>query len=97
MPPIFKYIIKFVTPLLLGWVFIASLPGIWDTITHKAIYAQIAETTDSAKMETLKETIFFKNISRLLLVAVWVGIAAMVAIAYRKRMREGRFLQKSEA
>jgi hypothetical protein len=35
VPNIFKFIIKFITPLLLGWVFFASFPGIKDEINHK--------------------------------------------------------------
>lgn len=35
VPIIYKYIIKYVTPLLLGWVFIASIPSMVDKITHQ--------------------------------------------------------------
>lgn len=33
VPVVFRYIIKFVTPLFLGFVFIKSLPAIWDNLT----------------------------------------------------------------
>ncbi len=33
VPIVFKYIIKYITPLLIGFVFIGSLPGIWAQIT----------------------------------------------------------------
>jgi len=33
IPPIFRFVIKFITPLFLGYVFIMSLPSIWETIT----------------------------------------------------------------
>ena len=33
VPLIFRYIIKFVTPLFIGIVFVGALPGIWDKIT----------------------------------------------------------------
>lgn len=91
VPIIFKHIIKFVTPLLLGFVFFGSLPGIWKTITNTAIYEQIAQATDPTVIATLKEKIFYVNISRLLLLGVWVGIAVLVGVAYRKRIKEGRF------
>lgn len=71
VPRIFKFIIKFITPLLLGAVFIGSLPGIWDKLT--------ADTNGAV--------IF----GRFLLLGVWTGIAVMVYIAYRKRVKEGRF------
>ncbi len=49
------------------------------------------EGTRETTISTLKKTIFFKNISRFALLGMWVSIAVAVAIAYRKRMREGRF------
>ena len=91
VPVLFKYVIKFVTPVILGAVFIGSLPSIMDTINNTAIHEQLATATDEATISTLKKTIFFKNISRFALLAMWAGIAVAVAIAYRKRMREGRF------
>lgn len=42
VPTIFQFIIKFVTPIFLGWVFFASFPGIYDTISHKASKEKIA-------------------------------------------------------
>lgn len=35
IPIFFKYVMKYVTPVLLGWVFIASLPDIYNNIIHK--------------------------------------------------------------
>lgn len=91
VPSIFRFVIKFVTPTILIFVFVGSLPGIWDSITNKAIYEQIAKAADGAVIEELKRKIFFVNISRLLLVAVWGFIAFLVYKAYHKRRREGRF------
>lgn len=42
VPIIFKYIIKYLTPLLLGWVLYNSIPGIWETISHKDSNEKIA-------------------------------------------------------
>ncbi|TNE53510.1 MAG: sodium:calcium symporter [Bacteroidetes bacterium] len=42
VPIIFKYIIKFVTPVILGWVLYGSLPGIWETLKHKGSNEKIA-------------------------------------------------------
>ena len=91
VPIVFKYVIKYVTPVILGAVFIGSLPSIMDTINNTAIHEQLATATDETTISTLKKTIFFKNISRFALLGMWVSIAVAVAIAYRKRMREGRF------
>ncbi|MFY8010486.1 MAG: sodium-dependent transporter [Saprospiraceae bacterium] len=84
VPIIFKYIILVVTPLLLGWVFVSSLPGIWEQITQVKLNNDLLTAT-GAEAEKIKNTIFFQNISRLLLLALWVGIASLVYVAYRKR------------
>src|SRR5690606_5867807 len=106
----YKYIIKFVTPLLLLWVFIGSLitpkdgdwgaafSGNWvlddssiiNKIKNSALKRQLAEATDPAVIQQLQDTLFFVNASRLLLVAVFLSIALLVYIAYKKRVREGR-------
>jgi SNF family Na+-dependent transporter len=90
IPVIFKYIIKYVTPLLLGYVFFSSLPGVWDQITNKAIYKELSEATDPMTIEFLHQKIVFVNASRGLLLLVWLGIAYTVYVAYKKRKREGR-------
>ncbi|PVY43811.1 sodium-dependent transporter [Pontibacter virosus] len=110
VPGIYKFIIKFVTPLLLLWVFIGSLitpkGGDWagalsngwelddssiiNKIKNSNLKRQLAEATDPAVIEQLQDTLFFVNASRILLVVVFLSIAALVYIAYKKRVREGR-------
>ena len=155
VPIIFKYIIKYVTPLLLGWVLYNSLPGIWDTISHKGSKEKIAfyenkeaiekkigeqqkkletfvdfnpdyltEKYTDEKIESNRElsvityftvkkqrallklmkdesfrkesiaaeekTKLFKNLSRALLLGLWLIIAYFVYIAYKKRIKDGR-------
>ncbi|WP_448519933.1 sodium-dependent transporter [Rhodoflexus sp.] len=95
IPYVYKYIIKYVTPLLLGAVFFSSLPNVWNQITNVAIHKQIVTAQaaqDTAKVEFLQDTIMFVNGSRLLLLATYLGIAAMVAVAYRKRMQKKSML-----
>jgi hypothetical protein len=91
VPIIFKFIIKFVTPLMLGWVFISSLPGIWGQIKNDAINKQISAATDPAIIEQLHTQLLYVNISRVGLLFVWLAIAYLVYIAYQKRIKEGRF------
>jgi SNF family Na+-dependent transporter len=91
VPIIFRYIIQYVTPVILGWVLFASMPANWDKIMNTGLYAQIAEATDPAVIDHLEKTIMYQNIARLGLLAIWVGIAVLVYVAYRKRLREGRF------
>ncbi|TPE44719.1 sodium-dependent transporter [Pontibacter mangrovi] len=110
VPYIYKYIIKFVTPLLLLWVFVGSLvtpkggdwakafAGDWvlddssiiNKIKNVSLKRQLAEATDPAVIQQLQDTLFFVNASRILLVAVFLSIAALVYVAYKKRVREGR-------
>ena len=155
VPIIFKYIIKYVTPLLLGWVLFNSLPGIWDTISHKGSKEKIAfyenkeaiekkigeqqkkldsfvdfnpdylsEKYSDEKIESNRDlsvityftvkkqrallklmkdesfrkesiaaeekTKLFKNLSRALLLGLWLIIAYFVYVAYKKRIKEGR-------
>jgi neurotransmitter:Na+ symporter, NSS family len=93
VPIIFKYIIQYITPLILGWVFFSSLfsdGGIIDNFTNKALKAQIAAAaTDPVLLAQLQDKIFFVNISRMLLLAVFFLIALLIYIAYKKRIREG--------
>ncbi len=90
VPIIFRYIIQYVTPVILGWVLFTSMPANWDKIMNTGLYAQIAEATDPAVIAHLKKTILYQNIARIGLLAIWVGIAVLVYVAYRKRQREGR-------
>ncbi|MBM3452014.1 MAG: sodium:calcium symporter [Bacteroidetes bacterium] len=149
VPVIFKYIIKYVTPILLGWVFINSIPDIVSTINHDKSKENIAfyenanemkkkseeqqklllkksdfkpeylsSTTSIEKLDTNKlisfstyllikkerelskimtdnnyriskiqsenKNMLFKNISRGLLLILWIGIAYLVYLASRK-------------
>jgi hypothetical protein len=65
-------------------VFFSSLPGIWEQITQVKLNNDLLTAT-GAEAEKIKKTIFFQNFSRILLLALWTGIAALVYVAYRKR------------
>ncbi len=150
VPVIFKYVIKYVTPLLLGWVFINSIPDIVSTLKHdkskekiafyenasemkkkskeqqalllkksdfKPEYLNVRVTTDEkldknklisfptyllikkerelskvitdnsyriSKIESENNTMLFKNVSRVFLLLLWLGIAYLVYLASRK-------------
>ncbi len=110
VPSIYKFIIKFITPALLLWVFLgslftpkggdwgAALSGNWELdngsiikkIMNSGLKEQLAAATDPAQIAQLEETLFFVNASRALLVLVFLSIALLVYIAYKKRVREGR-------
>jgi neurotransmitter:Na+ symporter, NSS family len=88
VPLFFKYTIKYITPLMLGWVFVASLPDIWHEITLVNIHQQIAEATDASIIAELNTKINYIVISRIGLLLVWLSIAFMVYIAYKKRIKK---------
>lgn len=71
VPSVFKFIIKFITPLILLFVFVASIPDIVNKI--------------------LSAGSIYVTLSRIGLLLVWIGVAYLVYIAYRKRIKEGRF------
>lgn len=141
VPIVFKYLIQYVTPVLLGWVLLNSLPYNRDRMLNKDIHEKIAmgqvinqvleapDRTAIAAIETatdttlvqkvketmglgtlaelqkpgltakisaatnfdhFKQTLYYRNCSRIGLLAVWLGIAVLVYVAYRKRVREGK-------
>lgn len=55
VPNFYKFVIKYVTPLILAFVFFASLPDIWKTINHTATKTEISEASNP---QTLKDQIF---------------------------------------
>jgi SNF family Na+-dependent transporter len=142
VPLFFRFVIKYITPLFLAFVFIGSIPAIMDTITHKSSYEKLAKLENVAQLNTDLATykaavtqtdistiekpseaflqslskeqqaaarnyvktqdmitnrqskidfehrsIFAKNISRLLLLGIWLGIAYLVYLAHLRRKR----------
>lgn len=119
VPLIFKFIIKYVTPILLLLLFVASmiLPEVnpitknvdwvgsfsnlfsgegWafsaDSIIGKVmnlgVKTQIAASTNPSEIEGLHEKLLYINISRFGLMMVWLGIAFLVYVAYKKRTKK---------
>lgn len=114
VPKIYRYIIKYVTPIMLILVFITSMinpvngdwagafnqffsEGSWPLADgsiigksmNKGIYTQLETETNPEKIAFLEDTIFYVNSSRLLLISVFIGICALVYIAWRKRFIQG--------
>jgi SNF family Na+-dependent transporter len=87
VPKFFRFVIKYVSPLILLLVFFGSLPGIWENITHKKLHADLAAATDPAVIEALQTKMTYVNGSRLLLVALFAGIAFLVYRAQQNRER----------
>jgi len=76
VPIIYRFIIKYITPALLLFVFIGSLPTIINQLIGKSIKS---------------ENFWYVQGSRLLLLSVFLAICYLVYLAYKKRLREGRF------
>jgi len=115
VPSVYKFVIKWVTPLLLLFVFLGALitpqgndwvnafnngwvldnSSIIKQITNAGLKEQMhAATTagDTATMDALHDKLLYINIARILLVSVFLGVAWLVYTAYRKRIKEGRFI-----
>lgn len=110
VPRVYKFIIKFITPLLLLLVFIGSLftpknndwsavlregwmldnSSIIKQIANAGLQERIAATADPVARAVLENQLFYTNAARLLLLAVFISVALLVYVAYRKRRREGR-------
>jgi NSS family neurotransmitter:Na+ symporter len=115
IPIIYKYIIKFVTPLLILFVFLGSLitpkgndwsgglkslfsgngwqldnGSLIKQITNSGLKEQIMNATDPVLMASLQERLQYNNMARIFLLTLFVSIAVVVYIAYKKRVKEGR-------
>jgi len=91
VPTVFRFIIKYITPVILLYVFISNIPGIVNKISNSDIKTQLAAATDETVITQLNEQMFYGNVARIILLLVWLGVAYLVYVAYKKRMREGRF------
>jgi NSS family neurotransmitter:Na+ symporter len=57
VPLFYKFTIKYITPLILGFVFIFSLPDIWNTIQHTSTKTEITQAKNPQQLlESIKET-----------------------------------------
>ncbi len=115
VPIFYKFIIKWITPLLLLFVFLgafitpkgndwkAAFKNGWQLdngsiikkITNSGLKEQIAAARadgDLIAVAALEENMFYINISRIILLLVFIGVAWLVYKAYRKRIKEGRFV-----
>jgi len=89
VPVFYRFVIKYVTPVFLAAVFLGALPGIWDQIRNVGIHEEIASTTDPAKLAFLHDKLLFVDGSRMLLLALFLGICFLVRKAYLKRKEHG--------
>lgn len=96
VPTIFKFIIKYITPLLILIVFIGSFfgpaGGDWGEAIN-GLFSGKGWTFDPGSVigKIISPQVWEVNLSRALLLGVWIALALLVAYAYNKRQKEGRF------
>ena len=115
IPSIYKFIIKYVTPLMLLLVFLGSLVtppdndwlgsinslfagqgwpldngSIIKQLTQSGLKEQIQLATDAASVAALEDKMFYSNLARLQLILLFLLIALIIYVSFRKRRREGR-------
>ena len=64
IPIIFRFIIKWITPFLLAWVFFASLPGVYDNLNHKESKEKIDQLNhpNLLKAQLIKDSVALNGI-----------------------------------
>lgn len=112
VPMIYRFIIKYITPLLLAFVFFGALVtpegnnwidafsslfsgngwpldngSIIKQITNAGLKEKILAATDPLEKEKLQTQLGYVNFARVMLVALFVFISAMVYRAYQNRMK----------
>jgi NSS family neurotransmitter:Na+ symporter len=85
IPIIFKYIMKYITPILLIIIFLSSIPEMFNKIIFSDIRQKISETTDIDAIAEFKTQMLYMTGSRILLVCLFIGIAYLVFKANNKR------------
>jgi NSS family neurotransmitter:Na+ symporter len=85
LPKFVKYIMLYITPTLLIFVFAKNIPEIINKISNVEIHHLISETTDAVKLNELSNKLMYTNLSRLLLISVFIGIGVLVFFANKKR------------
>ncbi|MBN8546305.1 MAG: sodium-dependent transporter [Ignavibacteria bacterium] len=101
IPVIFKYILKYVTPTFIGLVFIGSMiqpvGGKWIEAFTGLFNGHGWNLDPSSVLGTLfhigiddPEKILVTNLTRLLLVSVYVLIGILIAFAWKIRLKEER-------
>lgn len=111
VPNLYRFIIKWVTPFLLFFVFMGSLitpenndwinainngwnldnSSIIKQLTQSGLKEQIAMAVDPIEKQALEARHSHTIFARFMLVGLFIFIAVLVNIAYKKRVKEKRF------
>src|SRR5690606_18456752 len=71
-----------------GWLLDNS--SIIKQLTQAGLKEQISLATDAASISVLENRIFYSNMARVQLIALFLVIVLIIYVSYRKRRREGR-------
>jgi SNF family Na+-dependent transporter len=85
IPIVFKYIMLFVTPVLLILIFASNIPEMYNKIVFSDIKEQLSVATDASLISELKSQMMYMTGSRILLISLFLGISYLVYKASKKR------------
>lgn len=92
IPKIYKFIIKFITPILIGGILIFNSTDLFNRITNKNLYEKINQTKNIELIKEIKNQILILNLSRFGLLLVFAIITVLVHFAYKKRLKNQNFV-----
>lgn len=95
IPNIYKFIIKFITPILIGGILICNSNDLFNRITNKRLHDQIELTTNPNMIIQLKNQILILNLSRFGLLLIFILIGILVHIAYKKRLSNQNYVNSN--
>lgn len=94
IPEIFKYIIKYVTPVMLIIVFIGTVftpEGNDWTAAFQNLFSGNGWTFDSGSLvKKLTSATYYQNLARILLTLMFIGICVLVYLANQNRLKKQR-------
>lgn len=92
IPKIYKFVIKFITPILIGGILIFNSSDLFDRINNKNLYEKIKQTTNNELVKQIEHQILVLNLSRFGLLLIFIIIAILVRIAYVKRLKNKDYI-----
>lgn len=92
IPKIYKFIIKYITPILIGGILICNSNDLFDRITNKSLYEKMNQSNDSKFIAQIEHQILILDLSRLGLLLIFFVIAVLVHLAYKKRVQTQNYI-----
>ncbi len=96
VPMFYKFIIKWITPLILGFVFVGSLPSIWSTINHTDTKQEIAYAQNPENLIKEIEEIKFNQLKNIDDSTIFKSENIMKNMALSKEQKQAVFLAREK-